>query len=286
MLIALLIPGLIYAAIFRLTSNLLIVWPFAWSVASSLGTLMGGMQFTWRQVAIWSVILLVQLGFIGYTWRRQSRRIASSARISAIASWVPEDAESGVGLALQDDSGRYLFFLAGTRHRCPPGELFYAGIGGHREAGEGWLACAHREANEEIGTDVEILPAPVTWYIPQRSSVQKLEVADRPRPLAFYEMIHPPGTPRAGELYRIVIYKARLRDVPQDLPPDELLGVIALTAEQVIRGPERRPTLAELVEEGASVVAGGETVSRDVRLYPIGTAMALAHVLCHETGKF
>lgn len=286
MLIALLIPGLIYAAIFRLTSNLLIVWPFAWSVASSLGTLMGGMQFTWRQVAIWSVILLIQLGFIGYTWRRQSRRIASSARISAIASWVPEDAESGVGLALQDDSGRYLFFLAGTRHRCPPGELFYAGIGGHREAGEGWLACAHREAKEEIGTDVEILPAPVTWYIPQHSSVQKLEVADRPRPLAFYEMIHPPDTPRAGELYRIVIYKARLRDVPKDLPPDELLGVIALTAEQVIRGPERRPTLAELVEEGASVVAGGETVSRDVRLYPIGTAMALAHVLCHETGKF
>jgi len=199
--------------------------------------------------------------------------------ISAIADFVPEDAEAGVGLALQDDSGRYLFFLAGTRHRCPPGELFYAGIGGHREAGEDWLACAHREATEEIGTDVEILSAPVTWYIPQRGSVQQLEVMDQPRPLAFYEMIHPPGTPRAGELYRIVIYKARLCGLPKDLPPDELLGVIALTAEQVVRGPAREPTLAELLDEGALMVAGGETVDRQVRLYPIGTAMALAHVL-------
>lgn len=79
MLIVLLVSGLIYAAIFRLTCNLLIVWPFVWSIASSIGTLMGGMQFTWKQVAIWLVILLVQLGFIGYTWWRQSSEIASSA---------------------------------------------------------------------------------------------------------------------------------------------------------------------------------------------------------------
>jgi hypothetical protein len=78
-LITLLIWGLISAAIFRLTSNLLIVWPFVWSVASSAGTLMGGMEFTWKQVAIWSVILLIQLGFIGHTWRRQGSRIAPSA---------------------------------------------------------------------------------------------------------------------------------------------------------------------------------------------------------------
>ena len=107
---------------------------------------------------------------------------------------------------------------------------------------------------------------------------------NRPRPLAFYEMIHPPSTPRAGELYRIVIYKARLHDVPKDFPLNELLGVIALTAEQVIRGPERRPTLADLIEEGGSVVAGGEMVSRGVRLHPIGTAMALASILRHERG--
>jgi ADP-ribose pyrophosphatase YjhB (NUDIX family) len=201
--------------------------------------------------------------------------------VTRIADFVPRGAEAGVGLALRDDEGRYLFFLAGTRHSCPPGELFYAGIGGHLEAGEDWTACAHREAKEEVGTEVEVLSASTTWYVPHLSSVQQLDVVDRPRPFAFYEMIHPQGTPRAGELYRIVIYKARLCSLPVDLPPDEVLGVIALTAEQVVRGPERKPTLAELREEGARVVAGGERVDPQVRLYPLGTAMALAHVLRH-----
>jgi len=72
-LVTLLISGLIFAAIFRLTSNLLIVWPLVWSVASSIGTLMGEMQFAWNQVAAWSVILLAQLGFIAYTWWRQRK---------------------------------------------------------------------------------------------------------------------------------------------------------------------------------------------------------------------
>ena len=203
----------------------------------------------------------------------------SQKETHTIADFAPEEVEAGVGLALQDDSGRYLFFLAGTRHQHPVGELFYAGIGGHREAGEDWLACAQREAHEEIGTEVEILSAPATWYISQQGAVQKLELRERPRPLALYEMIHPADTPREGELYRIVIYQASLQGVPKDLPPDEILGVIALTAEQVMRGPERRPTLAELVEEGGSAIAGQERVDRDVRLYPLGTAVALAYIL-------
>lgn len=199
--------------------------------------------------------------------------------ITTIAHFAPPHTETGVGLALQNDESRYLFFLAGTRHRCPPGELFYAGIGGHREKGEDWLTCAQREAREEIGTEVEILSAPTTWHVPHGTAIRQLAVTDRPRPFALYEMIHPPDTPRAGELYRIVIYNARLLAPPSSLPPDELQGIIALTAEQVIRGLERRPTLAELLDEGAVIVAGGEVVSRDTRLYPIGTAAAMAQVL-------
>ncbi len=99
--------------------------------------------------------------------------MAKSTTIRAIADWVPASAESGVGLALQDEQGRYLFFLAGTRHRCPPGELFYAGIGGHREPGEDWLACAQREANEQVGTGIEIMSAPATWYVPHGAAARQ-----------------------------------------------------------------------------------------------------------------
>jgi hypothetical protein len=51
-----------------------------------------------------------------------------------------------------------------------------------------------------------------------------------------------------------------------------------LTIKQVRRGIERKPTLAELLDEGASIVAGCKDVERHTRLYPIGTAMALAHI--------
>ncbi len=203
----------------------------------------------------------------------------------AIKDIVPDSAEAGVGLALQDDCGRYLFLLAGTRFRCPPGELFYAGIGGHRELGESWPACAHREAKEEIGADITLRSAAQTWHLPHRSPPVRLALCDCPRPLAVYEMEHPPGTPRAGGIYYLVIYSARMQGQPRALAPEEVQGVIALTAAQVVRGEQRRMPLATLLAEGATIVAGGESVGRQVRLYPIGTAKALVLVLQAAAGS-
>jgi 8-oxo-dGTP pyrophosphatase MutT (NUDIX family) len=201
--------------------------------------------------------------------------------IQSIADFCPPGAESGVGLALRDEQGRYVFFLAGPRHYCPPGELFYAGIGGHREPGEDWLDCAQREALEEIGTEVEILSAPDTWYIPEKASARQVEVSDRPRPLALYEMIHPPGTPRAGEVYRIVVYQAILHSLPTHLLEDEVLAVITLSRDQVVRGLDRKPALSELLGEGARIMASTKPIDGRIRLYPLGTGRALAHVLRH-----
>jgi 8-oxo-dGTP pyrophosphatase MutT (NUDIX family) len=199
--------------------------------------------------------------------------------MDTIAAFVPPGAEAGVGLALQEPDGRYLFFLAGERHQIPAGELFYAGIGGHREGEEDWLACAQREAHEEVGAGVEIISADVTWYLPHDGPAQPLDVRDRPQPLAFYEMIHPSGTPREGELYRIVVYRARLMRPPQQLQAREIRAVVGLTAEQVARGLERRPTIQQLISEGATIVAGRENLGLDLTVYPLGTARALAEIL-------
>jgi ADP-ribose pyrophosphatase YjhB (NUDIX family) len=198
--------------------------------------------------------------------------------INRIADFAPHGTERGTGLALQDEAGRFVFCLAGTRHHCPPGELFYAGIGGHLEEGEDWLSCVHREVKEEIGVDVEVLSSPVTWYVPQDGTVQKVMVADSPQPFALYELIYPSGIPRAGQLYRVVVYKASLSDKPMVFSQDELRGVIALTEEQVILNLERKPSIAELQDEGAKIIAGDEYIDRRIRLYPVGTAYALAQI--------
>ncbi len=198
---------------------------------------------------------------------------------SHIDDLVPEGAESGVGLALQDPQGRYLFFLAGTKFDCPQGELFYAGIGGHREQGESWVECAHREAIEEIGVDVELLPSHYTWVVSSDGEAERIVVSEEPRPMALYRMIHPENAPRAGETYHIVIYRAALLEPPYDMPIDEVRGIIALSPEQVIEGPQRKPSIAELISEGAEIVSLARHVDMGTRLYPIGTAAALAAIL-------
>jgi 8-oxo-dGTP pyrophosphatase MutT (NUDIX family) len=198
---------------------------------------------------------------------------------STIDDFAPEDIESGVGLALLDDSDRYIFFLAGTRHHCPPGELFFAGIGGHREPGESWLECAERETREEIGSGVTIIPSPDTWYLPQGGAPTRLQITDQPRPLALYEMIHPQGTPKLGEVYRLVIYEASLKNNPRDLPREEVGGLIALTRSQVIQALDHRLALGQLLQEGAAMVLEPKKIDRRTRLYPLGTAVVLAHLL-------
>ena len=101
-------------------------------------------------------------------------------------------------------------------------------------------ACAHREAREEIGANVTLRSVEQAWHLPRRSPPVRLALSDCPRPLAVYEMEHPPGTPRAGGVYYLVIYLARLQGQPRDLAPEEVQGVIALTAAQVVQGEQRR----------------------------------------------
>lgn len=65
--------GVLYGGLFRITKNLLTLWPFTWAVASSIGTLQGDMQFDWGQVGMYAGLLAVQLAAIAamVVWQRR-----------------------------------------------------------------------------------------------------------------------------------------------------------------------------------------------------------------------
>ncbi len=196
-----------------------------------------------------------------------------------LEDFIPSAAECGASLSLIDDDGRLLFALAGTKFDCPPGELFYMGIGGHRLSCEDFPTCARREALEEIGADVHLVDCGETWLITADGVESRLELADQPRPFALYLMANSVHTDDSQRTYYIAIYQATLLDPTFSLETEEVRAVIALTPDQVVRGLCRRPTLGELIEEGAGVIASIGEIDEDVRVYPIGSAQALASVL-------
>lgn len=63
--------GIVFAAIFRITENILIMWPLTWSTASAEGSLEGGFLFGWNDAAVAALILAIQLGFIVFTAKKQ-----------------------------------------------------------------------------------------------------------------------------------------------------------------------------------------------------------------------
>lgn len=195
----------------------------------------------------------------------------------SILKLLSEQAEIGVGLAIKFES-RYLFSIAGDKHSFKEDELFYAGIGGHLKPGENLIECGKREAKEEIGLVPQIISSNKTQYITKNKDIKKIEVENDIKPLAIYEMVHSERTAKAGELYHIVIYKAKLNEVPNQLKRDEVRSIIALTKDQLIKSKNKKIKLGKLKRSGAKVIAGRENVNNDLKLYPIGTARALAEI--------
>lgn len=197
-----------------------------------------------------------------------------------LSDYIEGIAEIGVGLALKTDNQKYLFFLPGKKFVNMKNNMFYAGIGGHLEKGEDFVTCAKREVKEELDADIQLISSEKTWYMHSDGELENIQVEDKVKPVALYDMIHEEGTPKAGQLYRIIIFNAILSSEPKKLQKYEVGGVIALTREQVVKNVSCKTTLRELINEGADIVAGCKNLDfDDIYIYPIGTAKALGYIL-------
>lgn len=61
--------ALVFAVVFALVRNLLILWPLFYPVASGIGTLQSGFAMDWGDVVIGAALLVVQLAIILGVWR-------------------------------------------------------------------------------------------------------------------------------------------------------------------------------------------------------------------------
>ncbi len=204
----------------------------------------------------------------------------SISEISALCS------ETGVGLVLKNENGKFIFGIAGTRERCSPGELFYGGIGGRKKEEETWVECAHREASEEAGTAIELISASEFLIVDRCLRIAPAKINDTPKPLAFYEMAFPASHPRYGITYGIIIYQAIMKEKPRITSECEYRAFIALTPQQVIKGIKLKRSVERLLSEGAELPAAAPSLDLKTKIYPTGTAAALAAILSRKRTCF
>ena len=88
-LLELFVSGVIFAALFRLTRNLLVLWPLAWGVTASVGTAQTGTSFSWMIVFTHVVVMALQLGFIAYMGGDETGQPARSLTAFGIAPGLP-----------------------------------------------------------------------------------------------------------------------------------------------------------------------------------------------------
>lgn len=66
--------GVVFAVVYRLVKNLLVMWPALWCISSSVGTLNGGLEFGIEVCILYFVVFIVQMALIVGIQRGAKRR--------------------------------------------------------------------------------------------------------------------------------------------------------------------------------------------------------------------
>lgn len=190
---------------------------------------------------------------------------------------IPAQETTGSSLIIQE-KGNYLFAL--ERDARGASTVYCYGLGGHKREGESWIECAEREAQEELGTRIELLSSKATYYMNRRGELEEVGVKEEVIPLFLFEMPFPAEVswnPRRGEewIYYIVAYRARLCQAPTPL---DIEGLISLSESQIRKTAEGEVTLENLLDDGARL-RERKPIPRQAKLMPVGTTWALARLL-------
>jgi 8-oxo-dGTP pyrophosphatase MutT (NUDIX family) len=194
--------------------------------------------------------------------------VAHNAPRQELPDLLPEDSFLGTSLILREPQvplGGGDRLLYGIRPARPEGSrliLELTGIGGAMEEEDGSLtAGALREAWEEMGCSVRLLPCDETIIVRGPNRVERIALHGQERPAAvvFRHYGTPPHQPwhpsNQGEIC-IVVFLAELSGEPH--PAMELAALVWLRPEQLGEVAGRDVAMRALLDGGAELVERAE----------------------------
>ena len=155
------------------------------------------------------------------------------------------------------------------------------GIGGHIEEGENEIACLHREALEELGADVRVLPSIETHLLFSERWVGKASLPSGELPAPCLCTIGPKKTSLVAALpydfLCIVTFEALLMGQPK---ADDLYGLMRIEIGAVpdVLGPDTISLTAAQDHPGVQLQLNGE-LQEDCVLRPMFTARSFQLLL-------
>ena len=179
-----------------------------------------------------------------------------------LKDWInslPPDVFVGTSLILCHE-GRFLFGIRAPKDIDGQIILELTGIGGALEPEDYTLTSgARREAVEELGVDVSILPSEETLVVRSPQNIEHIHFTGSERPIAviFRGFRTPPHMPWHTDNHGhscLVIFQAKLEEKPR--PAMELPYLIWLQPEQILALAQDDITIGKLQKIGAELITG------------------------------
>jgi 8-oxo-dGTP pyrophosphatase MutT (NUDIX family) len=194
-----------------------------------------------------------------------------------------QDPRADVGTGLLVSRGFGFCFVLKQPHRWGKDEkgipiLPFGGIGGKLEEGELPSQSLHREAMEEVGSDVKIIEKGNEFILMDHRSIQKISLSTslKGEPLPIIIFRSPRAEAGRKPFTNVLIYLGKF--LSKEIRPIDDPALIELNSDLLIEIAENPITVEEFQKAGGRITSRIDLPKNGI-LKPIGTALAAARCL-------
>ena len=184
---------------------------------------------------------------------------ADNPKVEKLSDIIPEGIFVGTSLIVRQGN-RFLYGIRPVQRAGDRQILELTGIGGRLERTDASFSeGAVREAREETGCGVRLIPCSQTLVVRNQNDIEPVALMDSERPAAivfrnYRTPPHQPWHPDNQASACVVVFLAEVEGQPR--PAMELAFLVWLEAEHILEASRADVPLARLVNTGANLVLG------------------------------